>query len=144
MMADCRQHAHNIIISPNMNTSNNKCCGVSQQPPLTYAQWRARRLLPSDVQFLLYFILTHVVYGFKTAKHLTTRGFFDTSAAPGSSNSSNGWLEGYYCSNSATGSGGSSGVGGSTYLWWCDQVPVLRWVLQLLGDGITVRRACFG
>lgn len=51
----------------------------SKQMRMTYEQWRARRLL--DVQFLLFFIFTHIMYGFKTSQQLNDRPSDPAAAA---------------------------------------------------------------
>ena len=45
----------------------------NSRSPLTFQQWLARRRLPVDVQFLLFFIFTHVVYGYKASQKLSLR-----------------------------------------------------------------------
>jgi hypothetical protein len=42
--------------------------------PLTFQQWKMQQLLLLDLQFLVFYAITHLLYGVKTAKVLCSRG----------------------------------------------------------------------
>lgn len=82
------------------SSSDLVCVGIQQQPVLSYGQWLARRLFLLDCQFLAYCILTHVLYGVKTARHLCSRGAAEASSS---------WVAAALCGNTAAAAAAGSG-----------------------------------